>query len=80
MFNLQQKNTGLKTVWIGWPGIIPKNDYEIEEIEKVLATQNLDFIPIYHQEESIVSFYRFHELVLRPLFHNFKSLNEPAFE
>ena len=27
-----------------------------------------------------MSFYRFHELVLRPLFHNFKSLNETAFE
>ena len=26
LFNLQQKNIGLKTVWIGWPGIIPKDD------------------------------------------------------
>lgn len=26
LLNLQQKNTGLKTVWIGFPGIIPKND------------------------------------------------------
>ena len=55
---------------------MPKNDEEIEEIEKLLQKQNLDFVPIFPYEETIVSFYRFHELQLRPLFHNFKSLNE----
>ena len=62
-------------MWIGWPGIVPKNDKEVEEIEQLLQKQKLDFIPIFPAEETIVNFYRFHELVLRPLFHNFKSLN-----
>lgn len=36
LFNLQQRNKSVRTVWIGWPGIIPNSDEEQEEIEKLL--------------------------------------------
>jgi hypothetical protein len=28
LFNLQQRNKNVRTVWIGWPGIIPNSDEE----------------------------------------------------
>jgi trehalose-6-phosphate synthase len=33
LFNLQQRNKKVRTVWIGWPGITPNTDKEQEEIE-----------------------------------------------
>jgi trehalose-6-phosphate synthase len=36
LFTLKQKMQAVKAVWIGWPGIIPKNDREAEQIEALL--------------------------------------------
>jgi hypothetical protein len=30
LFNVQQNNLTHKTIWIGWPGVIPKDDQEKE--------------------------------------------------
>jgi hypothetical protein len=37
-------------------------------------------VPIFLKEDDVDSFLMFHELLLRPLFHNFKSLNEFEFD
>ena len=38
IFNLREKGM-LNFQWIGWPGIIPKNEEEKEQIQQLLKTQ-----------------------------------------
>jgi trehalose-6-phosphate synthase len=80
LYNLQQKNANMKTVWIGWPGVTPDSDEEQAEIEKSLRQCHFDCIPIFPDTETIENFLRFHETVIRPLFHNFKALKDFEFD
>lgn len=46
LYNLSQSNNALtKSVWIGHPGVYPKNDAEKLEIEKVLRSYNC--VPVF---------------------------------
>jgi trehalose 6-phosphate synthase/phosphatase len=74
LFNLHKKSSPqVKTVWIGWPGIIPKNQSETEQIEALLANQQFNFVPIFPSQDKLHKLFMFHELVIRPLFHNFRT-------
>ena len=72
LFELSQRNPLMKTHWVGWPGIFVE-DAEREAVRKVLAPYNC--IPVFHEKKLVQDFLIFHEKVLKPLFHNFKSLN-----
>lgn len=65
-------SSGLKSMWIGHPGIYPKTDAERTEVEKLLRSYNC--IPVFISQETFYQACLFHETVVRPLFHNFKSL------
>ena len=54
--------------WIGWPGIIPKNEKEEELIRQELKKLNL--IPIFLTEKEIKGYYEgFSNAILWPLCH-----------
>ena len=72
LFELQQRDPLMKTHWVGWPGIFVE-DGERDAVRKVLAPYNC--IPVFHGKKPVQDFLIFHEKVLKPLFHNFKSLN-----
>jgi trehalose 6-phosphate synthase/phosphatase len=61
-------------VWIGWPGIFTDSKKEQAEIKAVL--KKWDCIPVFFDEETINKFFGYYESVIRPIFHNFKDLNE----
>lgn len=61
-------------MWIGHPGVQPRTDQERFEIEKLLQPYNC--VPVYVKEEVFYQANLFHELHIRPLFHNFKSYTE----
>lgn len=65
----------VKITWVGWPGYIPKNEIEEMEIQEYLE-KNFNCIPVFFSEKTIEKYIYFHEIVLRPLFHNFKALND----
>mmetsp|Transcript_17784 Transcript_17784/g.12732 ORF Transcript_17784/g.12732 Transcript_17784/m.12732 type:complete len:267 (+) Transcript_17784:499-1299(+) len=60
--------------WIGWPGIYPQSESEQQEIIALL--KEYDCIPVFFEQDVIEQYLYFHENVLRPLFHNFKGLND----
>jgi hypothetical protein len=45
LYNLSQKNTLVKTIWIGNPGIFPKTELERQEIDSLLKPHNC--IPVF---------------------------------
>jgi len=73
LFNLQQRHPMMKTTWIGWPGIFVEDEAKQEQIRKILA--EFQCVPVFHKKDVLQKFLQFHELVLRPLFHNFKNLD-----
>jgi trehalose-6-phosphate synthase len=74
LYNLSQKrNSFAKTVWIGHPGIYPKNEAERSNIEKFLRPYNC--VPVFIDEDTFYRATVFHETLIRPLFHNFKSIS-----
>lgn len=64
----------VRTVWIGWAGIFTESKEEQAEIKQVL--KQWDCVPIFFDEEIINKFFGYYESVIRPIFHNFKDLNE----
>lgn len=74
MFNLREKRFMPYIQWIGWPGIFPENEKEEKEIIEFLKSYGC--IPIFFDSTTIEEFLYYHETVLRPLFHNFKGLND----
>jgi len=74
MFNLREKKHMVKILWIGWPGIIPESDKEAQEIADFLKEYGC--VPVFFDSDTVEKFLYFHETVLRPLFHNFKGLND----
>lgn len=62
----------MKTIWIGWPGIFVEDEAQQEQIRNILSKFN--FVPVFHKKENVEKYLEFHENVLRPLFHNFKQL------
>lgn len=74
LFKLREKKKMVKILCIGWPGIVPQNEREANEITDLL--KNYGCVPIFFETEVIEQFFYFHETVLRPLFHNFKGLND----
>ena len=73
LHNLQQRQPVMKSIWIGWPGIFVEDEAKQEKIRQKLA--EYDCVPVFFSNELVMSFLQYHEYVLRPLFHNFKSLN-----
>ncbi len=69
--------TGLKSyhqdnesIWIGWPGIIPDNDTDEEEISLILKKEQ--YLPVFLDEKLIDEYYDgFSNATLWPLFHYF---------
>lgn len=61
----------LKFRWIGWPGIVPKDDEEKEAITSLL--QNEKITPVFLDEQTMKLFNLFVEQHLWLLFHNFLS-------
>jgi trehalose-6-phosphate synthase len=74
MFKLREKRKMVKIIWIGWPGIVTESEREKHEITEVLKLYGC--VPIFFENDTIRKFLYFHETVLRPLFHNFKGLND----
>lgn len=74
MFKLRDKKKMVKITWIGWPGLVPKDEKEEKEITDLLKEYGC--VPAFFDSETIEQFLYFHETVLRPLFHNFKGLND----
>lgn len=64
----------LNFYWIGWPGIIPKNEEEKELIQQLLKTQKC--YAIWLKQDEVEDYLLFNEQFLRPLFHHFKGTNE----
>lgn len=56
--------------WIGWPGIIPKNEDEKLRIRLLLAGQKC--IPIFLELDNIILYQLFIDKFLNTMFHNFK--------
>ena len=73
LFNLQQRHPVMKSVWIGWPGIYVSSEEKQQQIRKILADFNC--VPVFHQRDQVMKFLQFHEMTIRPIFHNFKSLD-----
>lgn len=63
-----------KCIWIGHPGIFPKSKAERLEIENILRPHNC--YPVFIDEHTYQQGNIFHETVIFPLFHNFKSVND----
>lgn len=63
----------MKTIWIGWPGIFVDDESKQELIRQLLAKFNC--YPVFHTKDVVNTYLKYHEQVLRPLFHNFKSLD-----
>lgn len=63
----------MKTTWIGWPGIFVEDEAKKEKIVEILSDFNC--VPVFHSKEQVEMFLQYHEKVLRPLFHNFKSFD-----
>ena len=78
LFKLRDKKKMVKIVCIGWPGVVPKNDQEEDEITELLSQYGC--VPIFFDSDTIEHFLYFHETVLRPLFHNFKGLNDIEYD
>jgi hypothetical protein len=78
LFKLREKKKMVKIVCIGWPGIIPQSEQESEEITEVLKPYGC--VPVFLDSDTIEHFFYFHETVLRPLFHNFKGLNDIEYD
>jgi trehalose 6-phosphate synthase/phosphatase len=74
MFKLREKKKMVKITWIGWPGVIPDTQEEMQQITELLKPYGC--VPVFFDAETIEQFLYFHETVLRPLFHNFKGLND----
>lgn len=55
-------------LWIGWPGIVPKDENEKEYITSELRKRNL--VPVFLSEEEVCRYYEgFSNEVLWPVFH-----------
>lgn len=55
-------------IWIGWPGYVPENEHEKNEIIKKLKTLNL--IPVFLTADELEGYYEgFSNEVLWPIFH-----------
>jgi len=74
MFKLREKKKMVRIHWIGWPGVIPETTEEAQQITELLKP--FGCIPVFFDAETVDQFLYFHETVLRPLFHNFKGLND----
>lgn len=61
----------LRFRWIGWPGIVPKDDKEKEAITALL--QNEKITPVFLDAETVKLYNLFMEQYLWLLFHNFLS-------
>ena len=72
---MAEKNPGiLKTTWIGTCGYFPESEKERATIEELLRPYNC--IPLFLDPPLLNKVCLFHELIIRPLFHNFKGMNE----
>ena len=74
MFKLREKKKMVRIHWIGWPGVIPETQDEAQQITELLRP--FGCIPVFFDAETVDQFLYFYETVLRPLFHNFKGLND----
>ena len=74
MFNLREKKRMVKIIWIGWPGVVAETIEEQNQITEILKEYGC--IPVFFDSQTVEQFLYFHETVLRPLFHNFKGLND----
>ena len=74
MFKLREKKKMVKILCIGWPGVVPSNEREAQDITDLL--RGYGCVPIFFEADVLEQFFYFHETVLRPLFHNFKGLND----
>jgi len=63
----------MKSTWIGWPGIFVEDEDKQEQIRQILSKFNC--VPVFFNNEQVMKYLTFHESILRPLFHNFKSLD-----
>lgn len=64
------RNRGLNFMWLGWPGIIPKDADEEDRIRKLMASQKC--IPIFFDQETLLLINLFMDMFLMPLFYSFK--------
>ena len=64
----------MRTIWIGWPGIFVESEVQQDQIRRILAEYNC--VPVFHTNDVVNSYLEFHEKVIRPLFHNFKGMDE----
>ena len=57
-----------KCLWVGWPGYIPENEEERQQLERMLSEKNL--VPVWMSREQVRNFYDgFCNQVIRPVFH-----------
>jgi trehalose 6-phosphate synthase/phosphatase len=57
-----------ENIWIGWPGFVPDNEEEKQEVSEKLKELNL--IPVFLTEEELEGYYEgFSNEVLWPIFH-----------
>jgi trehalose 6-phosphate synthase/phosphatase len=72
---LKSYHKGHNSVWIGWPGIIPENDSEIEKVKSLLEKEQC--LPVFLNEQQIANYYGgFSNATLWPLFHYFGEFTE----
>ena len=72
---LKSYHKGNNSVWIGWPGIIPENDTEIEKVKSLLEKEQC--LPVFLNELQIANYYDgFSNATLWPLFHYFGEFTE----
>lgn len=67
---LKSYHKGNKSIWIGWPGIIPETKKEEDTVKDLLKQEQC--LPVYLTEELIEHYYDgFSNATLWPLFHYF---------
>ncbi|WP_347840437.1 bifunctional alpha,alpha-trehalose-phosphate synthase (UDP-forming)/trehalose-phosphatase [uncultured Draconibacterium sp.] len=72
---LKSYHKGSDSVWIGWPGVMPKNKKEADEVSNLLKTEQC--LPVFLNEDLITNYYDgFSNATLWPLFHYFTEFAE----
>jgi trehalose 6-phosphate synthase/phosphatase len=72
IFKMRSKYKNFK--WIGWPGIVPKNEEEKIAITCTLSKQNC--IPIFMDKNMMILYQIFIDQHLQPMLHNYYDVNK----